>query len=439
MANDTDELRSDLQRELRHRLRPLTGLVPPGSSRPVAPLELLYDLTYVIAFAAAAEELTAAIVAGHTESGVGAYLFVIFAVGWAWLNFTWYSSAYGNDDAIFRVATIVQMIGVLLLVFGLPQSFHSTEEGHSPLSALIVIGYVVMRLPLILLWLRAARNDEAHRRAAFAYAIMISIAQLGWILAAIAPVPGSIAVIALIALVLAEMVARLVIEGRLGWTPWNASHIAERFGLLTLIALGEVLMATTRAVTVLTQEQGWSVGAVVIAASGLLLAAGLWWAYYLVPSQIILRRWPGRIFAWRYTHLLLFAAIPAIGAGLRLAAEAVEGREVTLMQITLTLAIPVGAVIAVIFLLWSILMRSYDLSHLPMLVGSLLPLVVAVVVAAGGSDAPFDAHHEGDLTALVTVIVLVALSVVFEVVGHEIVGYPHTVRAVERQARQHQR
>jgi low temperature requirement protein LtrA len=439
MANDIDELSSDLRRELRHRLRPLVGLVQPGQNRPVAPLELLYDLTYVIAFGAAAEELTAAIVAGHTESGVVAYLFVIFAVGWAWLNFTWYSSAYGNDDALFRIATIVQMIGVLLLVFGLPASFHGTEEGQSPLSALIVIGYVGMRVPLILLWLRAARNDEAHRRAAFAYAIMISIAQLGWILAAVTPVPGSVAVIGLIALVLAEMVARLIIEGRLGWTPWNASHIAERFGLLTLIALGEVLMATTRAVTVLTQEQGWSVGAVVIAASGLLLAAGLWWAYYLVPSQIILRRWPGRVFAWRYTHLLLFAAIPAIGAGLRLAAEGVEGREVTLMQITLTLAIPVGAVIAVIFLLWSILMHSYDLSHLPMLVGSLLPLIAAVVVAIGASDAPFDAHDESDLTALVTVIALVALSVVFEVVGHEIVGYPHTLRAVERQARQHKR
>jgi low temperature requirement protein LtrA len=292
-----------------------------------------------------------------------------------------------------------------------------------------------MRVPLIVLWLRAARKDESHRRAAYAYAIMISIAQWGWILAAIAPVPGSVAVIALIALVLAEVVARQAIEGRFGWTPWNASHIAERFGLLTLIALGEVLMATTRAVTVLTQEQGWSVGAVVIAASGLVLAAGLWWAYYLVPSQIILRRWPKRVFAWRYTHLLLFAAIPAIGSGLRLAADAVEGRNVTLMQITLTLAIPVAAVIAVIFLLWSILMQSYDFSHLPMLAGSLLPLGAAVIVAAGASSGPFNAEHAQDLAALVTVIALVALSVVFEVVGHEIVGYPHTARAVERQAR----
>jgi low temperature requirement protein LtrA len=130
MANDIDELDADLRRELRHRLRPLTGLVKSGANRPVAPLELLYDLTYVIAFGAAAEELTAAIVAGHTDSGVGAYLFVIFAVGWAWLNFTWYSSAYGNDDALFRVATIVQMIGVLMLVFGLPQHCRGTQSAQ---------------------------------------------------------------------------------------------------------------------------------------------------------------------------------------------------------------------------------------------------------------------------------------------------------------------
>jgi low temperature requirement protein LtrA len=436
MTSDIDELSSDLQRELRHRLRPVTGLVPRGGNRAVSPLELLYDLVYVIAFGAAAEELTAAMTEGHTASAIGAYLFAIFTVGWAWLNFTWYASAYGNDDVLFRLATIVQMVGVLMLVFGLPQSFHNAADGHSPLSSLMVIGYIVMRVPLILLWLRAAWQDAEHRRAAYAYAVMIAAAQTGWLLLAVTPLPVVVAVLRLIVLVSAEMVARIIIEGRLGWTPWSPGHIAERFGLLTLIALGEVVMATARAVTALTREQGWSLGAVVIAACGLVIVAGVWWTYYLVPSQVILRRWPERIFAWRYTHLLLFAAIPPIGAGLRLAAEGVEGHELSLMQIASMLIVPVGAVIVVIFLLWSILMHSYDLTHIPLLAASLAPLVGAALFASNASAGePFHAEDPSDLTALVVIISLVALSVVAEVVGHEIVGYPHTIRVVERQAR----
>jgi low temperature requirement protein LtrA len=62
-------------------------------------------------------------------------------------------------------------------------------------------------------------------------------------------------------------------------------HIAERFRLLTIITLGEVVAATTSAVGALVEAQGWSVAAVVIASSGLVLAASLWWAYFLIPAR----------------------------------------------------------------------------------------------------------------------------------------------------------
>jgi len=437
MTGRDEDLRADLRQELRHRVRPLTDLVAPGAARRVTPLELLYDLTYVVAFGAAAEELAASFAVGQFTAGVAAYLFAIFAVGWAWLNFTWYTSAYGNDDALFRVATIVQMVGALILVFGLPQSFEDAADGRSPNNLLLVVGYLVMRVPLVALWLRAAVHDPAHRRTTLAYAITNVVAQLAWLLTAVIPMPTVIAVLALGALVAAEMTARVVIENVLGWTPWDAGHIAERFGLLTLITLGEIIFATTRTVSALTQEQGWSLPAVVIATSGLVLAAGLWWAYYLVPSQVLLRLWPGRVFAWRYTHLLLFAAVPAVGAGLRVAADALEGGGPTLLQIALSLAVPVAAVLVLVFVLWSVLVRSYDLTHIPLLLASLVPLVAAVVVAvAAGQGAAFDAGSDSDLAALTTIVLLVACSAVVEVVGHEIVGYPHTVRVVERRLRE---
>src|SRR4051794_19190560 len=103
----------------------MTGRNPRERGRPATPIELLYDLTYVIAFAAAAEQLAHWVSQGRVGPALGAYAFTVFAVTWAWMNFTWFASAYGNDDALFRVATLVQMVGVVILTFGLPVSFEA--------------------------------------------------------------------------------------------------------------------------------------------------------------------------------------------------------------------------------------------------------------------------------------------------------------------------
>ncbi|TFV83247.1 low temperature requirement protein A [Blastococcus sp. CT_GayMR16] len=414
----------------------MRGRDPDERGRSATPLELFYDLTYVVAFGAAAAQLAHHVIDGEVGPAIGAFAFAIWAVSWAWMNFTWFASAYGNDDALFRIATIVQMIGVVILALGLPVSFDAAAEGHSPNNALMVVGYVIMRVPLIGLWLRAAQEDPAHRRTAVAYAIIIAIAQVGWVLTTVVHLPVGVTVGALVALALAEMVAPVVAERRLGPVPWNAGHIAERFALLTLICLGEVVAATTGAVATLTGAQGWSVAAAVIAASGLLLAAALWWAYFLIPSRAILEEWPGRTVAWRYAHLPIFGAIVAVGAGLEVAAAAVEEADLSLLTVSLALVVPVGAVIVTIFATWSVLMHSYDLTHVPLFLLSLVPLAAALAVGlAAGPDDPVGFHGSpGDTTALVAVIALVMLSAVVEVVGHEKVGYPHTIRVIEAKA-----
>ncbi len=428
----TAELALRLKDDLRHRLRPMTGR-DPDDDRGAMPLELLYDLVYVIAFAVAAEELAHAIIEGEVGPGLGAYAFAIFAITWAWLNFTWFASAYGNDDALFRVATVVQMVGVVILTYGLPVSFENAAHGESPNNGLLVVGYIIMRVPLIVLWLRAAREDPGNRRTSIAYAVVIAIAQVGWALTTLPGLSFEATVTFIVLLAAAEMIAPVLIERRFGRAPWNAAHIAERFGLLTIIALGEVVAATVAAVGVLVSEQGWSVSAVLIAASGLIMAAGFWWAYYLIPSRTILTRWPERTFAWRYAHLALFGAIAAVGAGLRVAADGVELQELTLLQIALALAVPVGCVVALVFLTWSVLLRSYDFTLVPLYVCTLIPLAAAIVVAVvTDPSAPIDLEDDADVAALVTVIALVSLACVVEVVGHELIGYSRTLRAVER-------
>ncbi|WP_395242720.1 low temperature requirement protein A [Agromyces sp. MMS24-K17] len=433
--DDASEIPTRLRLELRHRMRPLVGRDPAERDRAVTPLELLYDLTYVVAFAAAADLLAEHLAEGEVWSAIAGFVFVGWAVSWAWLNFTWFASAYGNDDVMFRLATIVQMIGVVVLVFGLPAAFEALAHAENPLVPAIVIGYVVMRVPQIALWLAAARQDPAHRRIALAYAVIISAAQVGWVLLAIAELPIVPTIVILLVLASAEMAAPVMSAHRMGFAPWNAGHIAERFALLTLITIGEVIAGTTAAVGALTLEQGWSPEAVLIISSGLLIAAAIWWTYFLVPSRTVLELRPTRTFSWRYAHLPLFASIAAVGAGLHLTTIAVEHGGVSLFGISLALAIPLALTIVVILLIWSVLLRSFDLSHLSLLLVTLAPLVAAVVVGfLAGPTEPIDLEDRSDLTALSVVISLVALGAVIEVVGHELVGYGHTLRAWQRTA-----
>ena len=85
---------------------------------------------------------------------------------------------------------------------------------------------------------------------------------------------------------------------------------------------------------------------------------------------------------WRYAHLSLFGAIAAVGAGLRVAADGVEHQALTLLQIALALAVPVGCVVALVFLIWSVLHPFVStVTHVPLFVCTLIPLAAAIVVA----------------------------------------------------------
>ncbi len=187
------------------------------------------------------------------------------------------------------------------------------------------------------------------------------------------------------------------------------------------------LASTTVAVGALVEAEGWSLGAVSIAVAGVVLVAALWWAYFLIPSRTLLERWPARIWAWRYAHLPMFGAIAAVGAGLHVAAFAVEDDHIEPIVAALALAIPVAAVILMVFATWSLLVRHFEWMHVPMLLVCLLPLAAAVLVAG---LAPGGEH--GGAVLLTVVIGLVSLSAIVEVVIHERVGYRHTIAALER-------
>src|ERR671917_2749184 len=105
-----------------HRIR-MGGRDPSEDHRAATPLELLFDLTFVIAFGLAANELAHLLAEGHIGAGLLGFSFATFGISWAWINFSWFASAYDTDDWVFRLATMVQMLGVLVFALGLPELF----------------------------------------------------------------------------------------------------------------------------------------------------------------------------------------------------------------------------------------------------------------------------------------------------------------------------
>ena len=363
----------------------MVGRDPGEDHRVATPLELLFDLTFVIAFGVTASEFSHALAGGHVGSGMTGFAFATFATCWAWINFTWFASAYDTDDWVYRVLTMVQMVGVLVLALGIPPFFASIEHGGHLDNALIVAGYVVMRVALVAQWLRAARQDPRRRPASLTYATVITIVQVGWVASIFLPLSVSVGLIAFALLALAEVIGPWLAETRMGGTPWHAHHIAERYGLLAIIALGEGVVGTVASLTAVTREHGWTPDAVILAVAGTGLTFGMWWIYFAVPAADLLHAHRERSLPFGYLHIAVFGAIVATGAGLHSAAYFVEGHsELGPVGTVLAVAIPVGVYVALVYVLYGLMTRALGVLHVLLAVLSAGVLVAAVAGVAAG-------------------------------------------------------
>ncbi|WP_228638500.1 low temperature requirement protein A [Microtetraspora sp. AC03309] len=312
-------------------------------------LELLFDLTFVVAVAVVTAQFAHSVAGGHGLAGLVPFLQVFFAIWWAWMNFTWFASSYDTDDVAYRLLTMVQMAGVLVLAAGVPAA-----AGHSDYG-IVTLGYLVMRTALVAQWLRAGFEDPASRRTALRYAAGISLVQVGWllrfVLAATGALPSSIELPSFACLVVLELaVPRWAERDRA--TNWHPHHIAERYGLFTIILLGESVLAASRGVEAALESGRISGPFIVIAVSSLVLLFALWWLYFLVQAGEGLSDRRHRSYLWGYGHYGIFAALAALGAGLEVAVEQ-SGHGVVAAPSALgyAVAIPVFAYLA---LLWAV-------------------------------------------------------------------------------------
>lgn len=410
--------------ELAHRIRRMGGRDPHEPHRVATTLELLFDLTFVIAYGTAASELAHFLAVGHVGAGIAGFCFVAFGVAWAWINFSWFASAYDTDDWVYRLTTMLQMCGVLVFSLGIPPLFDSLVHEDYVDNRVIVIGYVVMRVAMVFQWLRASRQDAARAKVARAYVVTIVVAQVGWVVQAFARTSPTATVVWIVVLMAIELGGPLYSETRLGGTPWHPHHIAERYGAVIIIALGEGMIGTMAAMNGVLAEAGWSTEFVVVLAAGVAIVFGIWWCYFVIPCGELLAGHRERSFGWGYGHIVVFAAVVAVGAGLHVAgyhldhaADPTTPFSLGARGTLLASAVPLLVFLVGLFVMYAALTRSFDRLHVLLIVLTVADVAVAVLLAGAG-------------VGLHWCLAVLALAPWVTVVGYELAGYRHNAKVL---------
>jgi low temperature requirement protein LtrA len=271
-------------------------------------LELFFDLVFVLAVTELAHYLHAHL----TLRGFLGYTGLFVTVWWSWICFTFYADQFDPDDVLYRIVMLVAMLFTIALATSIPDAL-------SEHTVLFVAAFICLQGLVIALYLWGARDTSARTFATRFAAGFIAGGAL-WLLSLFIPVPGRYAAW-MLALAI-EIGTPLVVSMTITAQPQYASHIPERFGLFTLIVLGESIVVVGTGIA----GTHWQAASVVTAVGGFVIAACLWWLYFdRVDTVVIARAMTGgwrdivRSYLWSYTHLLVFVGLTAASVGMEAA------------------------------------------------------------------------------------------------------------------------
>ncbi|NLT80404.1 MAG: low temperature requirement protein A [Bifidobacterium crudilactis] len=325
----------------RFGLSPMLPRDPREAHRSASSLELFFDLVFVVAVSFASQRLHNLESTGHIGNSLMMYAMVFFAIWWAWMNFSWFATSFVTDDWLYRVMTIVQMVGALVLAAGVPEGM---DEGNL---TIVTLGYVLMRLAMVGQWLRASASSQEFRGTAIRYVIGVVAVQIAWLLRL--ALPANLAIVSFAVLAAAEIAVPLLAESR-RTTPWNPGHITDRYGAFTLIVLGESILAAANVLVDALGRGEHIARLLALAACGILMAAGMWWVYFARDqNRQILGNRSTMFFA--YGHYLIFAAAGAFSSGIELFVDALEGSEMAARLAPAALGLPVLIFLAGVWVL----------------------------------------------------------------------------------------
>jgi low temperature requirement protein LtrA len=276
------------------------------SERTATWLELFYDLVFVAAVAMMGTRL----VHDVSWASVASYLAYFALVWWLWASHTFYADRYDTDDLIYRLLAGAQMVAVAVIAVSL-------SLGEAGSTQVFALGYTAARLVLLLLYARAYRHVSGTRALVRGYLIGFGSASVIWLISIVAPEPARFWLWGFaFAVDLATPYAVRKIQAA---APLDVSHLPERFGLFTILVLGESIVA----VTVGLSHVAWQTQTTLVGVFGLGAATCLWWINFEhLDGSVIRRRGEGKNWrptVWIYSHLPLAAALAMFGVSVELA------------------------------------------------------------------------------------------------------------------------
>ncbi len=265
-------------------------------------LELFYDLVFVVAVGQLGHRLGS----HHDAAGVWTFIGLFIPLWWTWASFTFYADRYDTDDLGQRVLAVVQMVSITLMAASI-----GAEDSLTSFAVAFVLAWLVL---LAMYW-RAYRHVEVSRELVGGYLQGFATGLAFWIVSIWVPGPTKYVLWAIgLAIQLYTPYRVREIQKKV---PLSVSHLPERFGLFTILVLGESLVAIVGALSHGHWEFALTVGGIL----GVLVASAIWWLYFDNQEGRVVRRREGQLKAWQptvwiYSHLPLVIAITSMGIGL---------------------------------------------------------------------------------------------------------------------------
>lgn len=269
--------------------------------RKVTWLELFYDLVYV----AMLIQLGNALSDDVSLLGFLKFVAIFIPIWWSWTGFTFYVNRFIVDDIWHRLLVFTQIFFVTVLAI-------SVGEAFGALASQFALAYVGIRVVLIILYYRAGRHVEQARPLANRYAVLFGIAAAVWFVSAFVPAPINYILWGIAMLI--DISTPLWPKSREVNTalPPDVEHMTERYGLFTIIVLGESF------VKVITDASGSTINtsAFIFSIFGLTVTYSLWWVYFddIAGAEIKpISNVPYAIYLWLYSHLPVAIGLTAFG------------------------------------------------------------------------------------------------------------------------------
>ncbi len=273
----------------------------------VTPLELFFDLVFVLAFT----QCTALMAAEPTWEGLAKGLLVLGVLWWSWVGYAWLTSVLDPEADAVRLVIFVAMAALLIVGLCVPEAF-----GESAL--IFACAYAVVRIAHIALFMLASRDETNLRSSVITLAVSTALGT--GLLFAAAFADGALQGGLWLAAIVLDMGGPYFF-GTDGWK-LVPRHFSERHGLIVIIALGESIVAVG-----VGAENGVDAGVAVAAIVGTAVAAALWWLYFDVVAIVAARRLEAAEVgreqnamardSYSYLHFPMVAGIVLVALGLK--------------------------------------------------------------------------------------------------------------------------